>query len=178
MDDQLRNLIEPINSLSKEEISRFNEWIYILRGYDILNVGAFLSMNHKFFSRLKESNPSDFYIMNAVGSTARQEPGYGDIDFLLLTNGQLPGFNGAKSKDYEKMLTPTYQVSTTLINMGDLYNDNPAKLPGRDVMSIVPMSGMEVPCKKIHHILQRNVPSEKEWRIRDKEPLVTIFRIL
>lgn len=175
--DLLRLLDFPKNTLRDFERGAVEKWLRTLSGADIENVAIFLGETFKFFRQMSRTNRSDYYVMNAVGSTIEGKRDYGDIDFLLLTNGSLPGFNGAYNDQLQEMLSASYYIGEACTFVEDEYNENPETMPGRDTLRITPTMGEKSDWKKIHMILQRGIPSEEEWQRKDRYRRVPLFRI-
>ena len=182
------SLTVPLNSITDQERIGVEKWLQNLKGSHIDGALTFIEKTYSFFKTHRV--PHSFVIMNAVGSTVMGKENYDDIDFMLLTDGKLeqyeekasqgPRFGGladAILPTLSDALLPEYHACMAMTDLTEIYNENPARLPGRSVLNITPSEGIYHPWDKIHLILQRNVPSEEEWDKKDTYERVPIFRI-
>lgn len=177
--ESLPQVIEGLQNRSKE----FQNWFNNLRGHDQQNVQAFLKGSYKWAVELWAADQSKYFSMNAVGSTTRGKPDYQDIDFLLLTDSPLAGIVDGHFWNGERLgelVRGTHRIEKARVEREgtkEIYADMLEDFPDRDLLTVVPLKGMDSPWKKIHLILQPNVRSLEEWNTKERFGRVEVFYI-
>lgn len=155
------------NSLTLKESADFLDWYNFLDLPDKRNVGEVLRASYD--CTMQYAPPyrhNNYFVMNAIASTARAEPDYDDVDLLMFTNA-LRSHISYLSR-LEEMLERDFIYGWDM-NPGEAY-----ERPGRSVLELIPIGGKG---KKIHFTVQPEIRSEGEWNKLDQESRVVIYRL-
>ncbi len=162
-------------SLTPKEASSFLDWYFFLQLEDRINVDKVLSASYDCILYQAPRYSSDnvyYFVMNAIGSTARAEPDYEDVDLLFFTNTGLRGWDRLKrlDTDLELRLKDDFDYVWNLDPEEAYLRKN---LPKRLFLGLTPLRGAG---KKIHLTLQPGITSEEEWAGKDNEQRIVIYR--
>jgi hypothetical protein len=157
------------DSLTLEETADFLSWYNFLGIPDKRNLGKVLRAS---YDEIRFHRPFLYFVMNAIGGTARAESNHEDIDLLMFTNVGLIGWNRLRYLDLglRRGLEDSFDYAWDM-SPDDAYFkvDRPERL----VLKLTPLRGRG---KEIHLTLQPEISSEKEWDEYDQEPRVVIYR--
>jgi len=168
----MRELPQSLNFLKgairAEEVNNLIRWHNFLRPADQENVAEFLKQAYDW--AVENTLHTEYLVANAVGSTINGKKGYGDIDFLLVTDMH---WDCATAKDLEERLKPQFSASIDPF-LNEVYASLIQGRPERMVMTVVPRKRE---WKKIHAIIQPEIQSEQIWDEQDIYLRVPLYRI-
>lgn len=146
-------------SLFPEERVKWQEWYNTLSNPDKRNAGVFLREFHQWNERAKEEHPyaslnSDYFVISAIGSTARLSPEYHDVDLLIVTNRIWRDMNTISQ--LELALHKSFFHCDINPTMEDCYTMHGR--PERTTMALLPSAG-----RRLHVTIQPEIVSEKDW---------------
>jgi hypothetical protein len=164
---QSLNFLE--GSICAKEVNNLVRWHNFLRPADQENVAEFLKQAYDW--AVENTWHTEYLVANAVGSTINGKKDYRDIDFLLVTDMH---WDYATAQDLEKRLKPQFSASIDpFLNV--VYASLIQGRPERKVMTVVPHRRE---WKKIHAIIQPEIPSEQIWDDQDIYLRVPLYRII
>jgi len=162
------------DDLTLRELYELTRWWEFLKEQDHPSVADFLNITYIFFEQAFKkakvlSDPwRQGFCLYAIGSTARKEPGYHDIDFLLINNLITRDLGTIDPQDVlEKRFN--YSLNHPIPEQYDRYRD----LGERVIISLEDKSR---PASRIHLTLQPEVRSEEKWEELDTQPKIVIYR--
>lgn len=170
-----------------------SKWWEVLSPKDRFGLLPFLNSFYDFLCKsMDERNDElgqysffryeNYCALFAIGSTARHEKEYGDIDFLLVTDMiyrdmgliELEYFF-EEDEEYAMSTVFQYGIDPTL---DEAYKNSRggASAEERSVIELNPRNSYGGLDKKIHLTLQPEVESVEDWQEIDEEALVLVYR--
>ena len=186
-----RSLAFVKSSLYDGEGEKWLDWYGTLHTPDKINVGRFLRHSYtwmsdeaeqlraRYQSEAKQTGrepdgeflKGDYFIVSAIGSTARGEQTYNDVDLLIVTN-RIWRDMGSFERDLLAQMTAQGFHYTIDPTVSEAYR-SPWGRPDRTLVTLTPKQGTG---KGLHDTVQPEIPNERYWQERDGDSKVVLYR--
>lgn len=164
-------------NLAESELDKVIKWYTLLKEADRNNALFVIQYLHaKGMQSCEPEKISSYSLTNVIGSTARMEENYKDIDFLLIgDNGMYqPPVLYSLDNIWERNLRTRFDYSLDNEILNEEYRSFLCqRMPDRSLVTLIPKSEGT----SIHLVLQPGINLEEQWDKVDSKPRIVLDRI-